>query len=263
MRNCSIEGCPRERISKKYCSMHYRRNKKNGSPFIVKAKRYYGCLCKVKECTEKARTRGYCHTHYNRVKRHGNPFILIKQNHNRDPACTVEGCNSKHSGLGFCVKHYKRYKVHGDPLYEKIEIHGMSNTSEYHTWSCMKRRCYSEKVERYPYYGGRGITVCDRWLNSFLAFYEDMGAKPFPKAQIDRINNDGNYEPSNCRWVTAEMNSRNKSSTKINQGIATEVRRLCKNQIMTQKQLSRKYNISIQTVNKIINNKVWVGIDNG
>jgi hypothetical protein len=81
--------------------------------------------------------------------------------------------------------------------------------SEYNAWRNMKSRCYSVKNDSYKYYGARGIKVCNRWLHSFKNFLEDMRYKPGPEYSLDRINNDGNYEPKNCRWATAKEQSRN------------------------------------------------------
>lgn len=90
--------------------------------------------------------------------------------------------------------------------------HGLRKTSEYHTWSSMKRRCNlkTSNKEDYILYAGRGIIVCDRWLNSFENFIEDMGMKPTPKHSIDRIDNNKGYYKENCRWATNKQQSRNK-----------------------------------------------------
>lgn len=92
--------------------------------------------------------------------------------------------------------------------------HGATKSHEYRIWRTMKDRCYREKCGCYETYGGRGIRVCDRWFNSFENFIEDMGLKPSPKHSIDRINNDGNYEPGNCRWATSVEQGSNKRNTR-------------------------------------------------
>jgi hypothetical protein len=83
-------------------------------------------------------------------------------------------------------------------------------TPEYQTWNSILTRCHGPNPE--PRYGGRGISVCERWRKSFTAFLEDMGTRP-PKHPIDRIDNDGNYEPGNCRWVTHKEQMQNTSTT--------------------------------------------------
>lgn len=87
--------------------------------------------------------------------------------------------------------------------------HGKSHSPEYNSWHSMKSRCYNPNETGYHHYGGRGITVCDRWLNSLDDFIADMGPRP-KGTTVGRINNDGNYEPSNCRWETWPEQARNK-----------------------------------------------------
>jgi hypothetical protein len=92
------------------------------------------------------------------------------------------------------------------------KTHGMKGTSEYRAWQNIKNRCYNPKDKKYAIYGGRGIKICERWLESFENFFADMGLKPSLRHSIDRFpNRDGNYEPGNCRWATPEEQSQNRS----------------------------------------------------
>jgi len=79
----------------------------------------------------------------------------------------------------------------------------------------MKSRCYTKSNIGYPYYGGRGITVCDRWLHSFENFLSDMGERPGPEYSLDRINPNGNYRPDNCRWATRETQDNNRRANRF------------------------------------------------
>lgn len=99
---------------------------------------------------------------------------------------------------------------------EVHKTHGESgNNRIYPVWKTMKSRCFNVNSTKYSKYGGRGITVCDRWKDSFENFYKDMGEPPTDKHQIDRIDNDGPYSPENCRWVTNSQNARNKKNNKM------------------------------------------------
>lgn len=121
--------------------------------------------------------------------------------------CTVKYCDKTHKAKGFCNNHYAIYKRGKNPHnYFKhtsvsLDTDGkkMSNKS-YHQ---MKQRCLNPNNPRYSDYGGRGITICDSWIDSFDNFYKDMGDRPLEKS-LDRINNDRGYSPQNCKWSTDE-----------------------------------------------------------
>ena len=93
--------------------------------------------------------------------------------------------------------------------------HGMSRTKTYISWTAMKARCYDKSNKAYNRYGGRGIVICDRWLNSFENFLNDMGERPFRGATVERIDNAGSYSPDNCKWAGLTEQGRNKRNNKL------------------------------------------------
>ncbi len=92
--------------------------------------------------------------------------------------------------------------------------HGKHKTAEYAVWHHMKQRCYDKNYPSYSEWGGRGIKVCERWRESFENFLADMGERPSKDHSIDRKDNDGDYEPGNCRWATRQQQHRNKRNTR-------------------------------------------------
>jgi hypothetical protein len=94
--------------------------------------------------------------------------------------------------------------------------HGKSLTTEYNSWSLLKDRCFNRNCPAFDRYGARGITVCERWRDSFENFFADMGPKPSPEHSIDRINNNEGYSPENCRWATDTEQVRNRGILKRN-----------------------------------------------
>lgn len=113
-----------------------------------------------------------------------------------------------------------------------------SMTKEYLAWKSMFKRCYDKKYWLYHRYGGRGITVCSRWF-TYENFASDMGLCPLDKTSLDRINNDGNYEPENCRWAN-DIEQSNNRSTNIRVTIGEVTKNL--------KEWCLEYNIEYKTV---------------
>jgi hypothetical protein len=159
--------------------------------------------------------------------------ILIKD---LDMMFATEGSKQKRRfGLykcGFCGTEFRantydinRGKTKSCGCYNKRRVsethktHGLGHTRLYKTWRYIKRRTLNPKNKNYKDYGGRGITICDEWKNDVKSFYDwamSNGYEENKGLSIDRIDNDGNYEPSNCRWVTQTMQCRNQRIQKNN-----------------------------------------------
>jgi len=171
--------------------------------------------------------------------------------------CSVEGCEKSIIAKGLCKKHYSRMWRSGttDSI---VTFHGMCGIPEYRIWHAMKCRCNLESDARYYRYGGRGITVCDEWANSFLAFITDMGRRPYKNYQIDRIDNDKGYSRDNCRWTTHLINQRNKSNGKLTMSDARNIRTIYKkNDGRTKVDIGRQFGVTGVMVGSIIKGKAW------
>ena len=156
-----------------------------------------------------------------------------------------------------------KYKSCGSTKCEKNKNnfkHGGSHSKLYAVWGSMKQRILNPNNKRYKDYGGRGITICPEWTdkeNGFIKFRDwalNNGYKE--NLVIDRENPDGNYEPSNCRFLTIEESNRNKTNT-ITMETANEIRDLYKTGNYTRKELFEKFKLSQSHISLIINNKKW------
>lgn len=138
---------------------------------------------------------------------------------------------------------------------ERVQTHGMSTIPEYQVYYAMISRCYNSNNQAYKYYGGRGITVCDRWLSSFISFLNDMGKKPGLLYTIERINNDGNYTSDNCKWATAKEQAGNKrlNSRCYKFKAISPIGRVYTSK--NQHEFARQFNLSCRLVNACLKNR--------
>lgn len=153
----------------------------------------------------------------------------------------------------------KRKESSGNSATNSILVFGkpISKHQFYGTWSSMISRCTREKNNRYDIYGGRGIKVCDEWMNShnFIMWCESFGSMP-KGTQIDRIDNNGNYDPSNCRLVTPKENARNRSTTKLSLEKVQEIKIMyCSG--LSQGEIAEQFGVTQTTVSEVVLGKIW------
>jgi len=119
--------------------------------------------------------------------------------------CTVSGCEREYKGRGYCSTHYTT-------LYWRLHNDRKKYPPEYKAWENMKIRCYIKSHAHSSRYMGRGIKVSDKWVNDYEAFHKYVGDRPGKGYSLDRINNDGDYEPGNVRWATQKQQCNNMST---------------------------------------------------
>lgn len=149
-------------------------------------------------------------------------------------SCVVRGANLRNGHTKSCGCYNK------ERIIETQTIHGMRNTRLYNIWNHMRQRCLNPNHKRYADYGGRGITICEEWRNDFQAFYDWAMKNGYQdNLTIDREDNDGNYEPSNCRW----SNDKEQSNNRRNNHYVS-----CKGMELTIAQWSEKTGINQTTI---------------
>lgn len=146
-----------------------------------------------------------------------------------------------------------------DGIHNSNYSHGMNKTRLFRIYHHMKNRCYKSYNKSYKRYGARGISICQEWLDDPAIFFNWAVKNGYTdELEIDRIDNDGNYEPSNCRWVTHKVNSQNRSSTKLSEKDIIEIRSLRGK--MYQTEIAKLYGISRSHLQNILYGKKWGNI---
>jgi hypothetical protein len=188
---CSISGCESEVRSRGLCGKHYQRWRKHGDPLavgvaappVVSVGERYGRLVVIDTAGS---------------NRHGQRRYLVRCDCGTEKTVNGYSLTQGHSQSCGCL-HRERFRH---------ETHGRSGTAEHGIWKNIIQRCTNPKNPSYPFYGGRGVKICERWRASFEAFLADMGPRPGADYGIDREDPAGDYTPENCRWLTDSENSR-------------------------------------------------------
>ncbi|MBT7930229.1 hypothetical protein HN682_10075 [Candidatus Peregrinibacteria bacterium] len=171
-------------------------------------------VCKVEGCDKNIHAKGLCRKHYERLADTGSLYLPkvscsicgteFEARDARQKTCSKECSKTLRNNISlkWDIDNPEKKKVRQDNFLQARPL--------YSTWLGMKQRCYRKNHRSYPNYGGRGIKVCSRWKNDYQAFEDDLLTTYKEGLTLDRENNDGNYEPENCRWATWEEQNSNK-----------------------------------------------------
>ncbi len=176
----------------------------------------------------------------------------------------VDGCHLRRGKIKSCGclgrEHLRRVAT----------THGKSKTPEYYIWCTMKQRCILPNAKSYANYGGRGISVFGPWIKDFPRFLSDVGERPSPELSLDRIDNNGNYEPGNVRWATPKQQAANKRpriairgekhrSSKLNDAQVLAIRVLYQKEHLFAEEIRNRLGLPVQagTIRRIILNRHW------
>jgi len=141
---------------------------------------------------------------------------------------------------------------------ERVRDHGKCGTELYNLWAGMKARCYCEGADNYKFYGARGIGICNEWRRDFLAFERWALANGYaPELTIDRIDNDNDYSPENCRFVPLAINVQNSRTAKLTKPQVDLMRKLWASGKWKTKELAKYFSISLSNVGSIVNHQTW------
>lgn len=208
---CSIDGCDSPTVGRGWCSKHYQRWLRLGDPAaeVRELREPATGPCSIEGCTGKVKARGWCAMHYRRWQRHGDPEATVRERI-AGTSCSFPACRRPARSKQLCAAHYMQHlsgseltPIRGriSPRSPRVLAHGR--------WYQMVSRCTDPKNPAWKNYGGRGITVCEQWMD-FETFYADVGDPPGPGLSLDRIDNDGPYAPDNVRWATDVEQARNR-----------------------------------------------------